>query len=182
MKPLFLAGAKRAALYVGWSQARRRQAPNTKLSITRSFFELQSPDFAWKFIWTVRTNTRNTRNIRNTRNTRNQKYQKNQKKIPIKNSPAPAINTQKEKKSQKYQKNKKKTEIPKIPKKRKNRNTKKKTLRRHLLIHKKRKKAKRATKFKKCTCAPAISTSYFFSRCSIALPGCHIAICTYLNL
>ena len=27
----------------------------TKLSITRSFFELQSPDFAWKFIWTVWT-------------------------------------------------------------------------------------------------------------------------------
>ena len=31
-------------------------APNTKLSITHSFFELQSPDFAWKFVWTVRTN------------------------------------------------------------------------------------------------------------------------------
>ena len=55
----FLAGAKRAALYVGWSQEarwRRRaggaapQAPNTKLSITHSFFELQSPDFAWKFV------------------------------------------------------------------------------------------------------------------------------------
>ena len=28
-------------------------APNTKLSITHSFFELQSPDFAWKFVWTV---------------------------------------------------------------------------------------------------------------------------------
>ena len=46
-----LAGAKRAALYVGWSQARHGtearaaapQAPNTKLSITHSFFELQSP-------------------------------------------------------------------------------------------------------------------------------------------
>ena len=24
----------------------------TKLSITRSFFDLQSPDFAWKFVWT----------------------------------------------------------------------------------------------------------------------------------
>ena len=24
----------------------------TKLSITRSFLELQSPDFAWKFVWT----------------------------------------------------------------------------------------------------------------------------------
>ena len=28
---------------------------NTKLSITRSFFELDTPDFAWKFVWTVRT-------------------------------------------------------------------------------------------------------------------------------
>ena len=27
-----------------------------KLSITRSFLELQSPDFAWKFVWTVQTN------------------------------------------------------------------------------------------------------------------------------
>jgi len=40
----------REALYVGWSQEEQEQAPNTKLSITRSFFELQSPDFAWKFI------------------------------------------------------------------------------------------------------------------------------------
>ena len=30
--------------------------PNTKLNITRSFFELQSPDFAWKFIWTDQPN------------------------------------------------------------------------------------------------------------------------------
>ena len=30
-------------------------AENTKLSITRSFFELETPDFAWKFVWTVRT-------------------------------------------------------------------------------------------------------------------------------
>ena len=50
----FLAGAKRTALYIGWSQeARRRRdgsAPNTKLSITHSFFELHTPDFAWKFV------------------------------------------------------------------------------------------------------------------------------------
>ena len=57
-----LTGAKRAALYVGWSQEARNgrvrngTAPNIKLSITRSFFELQSPDFAWKYVWTVRTN------------------------------------------------------------------------------------------------------------------------------
>jgi len=30
-------------------------APNTKLSITSSFFELQVPDFARKFVWTVWT-------------------------------------------------------------------------------------------------------------------------------
>ena len=30
-------------------------AENTKLSITRSFFEVETPDFAWKFVWTVRT-------------------------------------------------------------------------------------------------------------------------------
>ena len=27
----------------------------TKLSITRSFFELETPDLAWKFVWTIRT-------------------------------------------------------------------------------------------------------------------------------
>ena len=30
--------------------------PNIKLSITHSFFELQTPDFAWKFVWIFRTN------------------------------------------------------------------------------------------------------------------------------
>merc|ERR1719186_1047142 len=135
--PHFLAGAKRAALYVGWSQARwwdgsgtAPQAPNTKLSITRSFFELQSPDFACKFVWTVQTNTRNTRNTRNIRNIRNARNTKNTRKPKInkntknikntkntkKNSPAPAINTQKD---------------------RNTRNTRNKTLRRQLLIHKK---------------------------------------------
>ena len=27
----------------------------TKLSITRSFFELETPDLAWKFVWNIRT-------------------------------------------------------------------------------------------------------------------------------
>ena len=27
-----------------------------KTPITRPFFELQTPDFAWKFVWTVPTN------------------------------------------------------------------------------------------------------------------------------
>ena len=34
---------------------------NTKLSITSSFFELKSPDFAWKFVWTVRTKYKSTK-------------------------------------------------------------------------------------------------------------------------
>ena len=33
--------------------------PNTKLSITHSFLELQRPDFAWMFVWRVRTNSKN---------------------------------------------------------------------------------------------------------------------------
>ncbi len=39
-------------------------APNTKLSITHSFFELQSPDFVWKFVWTVRTKYKSTKSIK----------------------------------------------------------------------------------------------------------------------
>ena len=35
---------------------RSGMAENTKLSITHSFFELETPDFAWKFVWTVWTN------------------------------------------------------------------------------------------------------------------------------
>ena len=95
----FLAGEKRAALYVGWSQAWWRDggganlAPNTKLSITRSFlelqspdftkwppntklsithpfFELQSPDFAWKFVWTVRTKYKSTKSTKKYKSTK----------------------------------------------------------------------------------------------------------------
>ena len=33
--------------------------PNTKLSITHSVLELQSPGFTWKFIWTDQTNFKN---------------------------------------------------------------------------------------------------------------------------
>ena len=29
---------------------------NTKLSITHSFFELQTPDFEWKFVWRAQQN------------------------------------------------------------------------------------------------------------------------------
>ena len=43
-----------ALLVISWLEAR-----SSICSITRSFLELQSPDFAWKFVWTVQTNTRN---------------------------------------------------------------------------------------------------------------------------
>merc|ERR1712105_118512 len=97
---VLLAGAKRAALYVGWSQARhgtepRARLPNTKLSITRSFFELQSPDFAWKS---------KCQNVKMSKCQNVKMY-----------SPASAINTQKEKKARNTR-NTKKTKIPKISK------------------------------------------------------------------
>ena len=47
----FLAGAKRSALQVGWSQEGRHgtdAAQKTKLSITRSIFELEARNFAWR--------------------------------------------------------------------------------------------------------------------------------------
>ena len=44
------------ALHVG-----RSQAWHTKLSITHSFFELQTPDFAWKFVWIVQINYKSTK-------------------------------------------------------------------------------------------------------------------------
>ena len=31
------------------------EGPKTKTCITHSFFELQIPDLAWKFLWTVQT-------------------------------------------------------------------------------------------------------------------------------
>ena len=45
-----LAGAKRQALHIGWSQevARHGTAQKTKMSITRSIFELEAWNFAWR--------------------------------------------------------------------------------------------------------------------------------------
>ena len=37
----------------------------TKLSISPSFFELQTPNFAWKFVWTIRTNYKNKMTVKN---------------------------------------------------------------------------------------------------------------------
>ena len=58
----FLNGAKRRALQVGWSQGGIGAAEQkTKLSMTRSIFELEAWNFAWKFVWIIRTNYKSTK-------------------------------------------------------------------------------------------------------------------------
>ena len=59
---LFYKLARRTQFYnnVGWSMVTGMAkggggTPNMKLCITISFLELKSPDFAWKSIWTVKT-------------------------------------------------------------------------------------------------------------------------------
>ena len=47
---------------------------NTKVLITQPFFELQTPDFAWKFIWSVQSNDR-VQKYKNTK-VQNRKVQK----------------------------------------------------------------------------------------------------------
>ena len=37
-------------------QKYKKYKNSTKVLITQPFFELQTPDFAWKFIWTVQPN------------------------------------------------------------------------------------------------------------------------------
>ena len=48
-----------------------------KVLITQPFFELQTPDFAWKFIWTVEPNDKvqkyKTKKYKNTKNAKNAK-------------------------------------------------------------------------------------------------------------
>ena len=41
-------------------------------AITQPFFELQTPDFAWKFIWTVQPNEK-VQKYKNEKNTKNAK-------------------------------------------------------------------------------------------------------------
>jgi len=41
-----------------------------QITITQSFFELQTPDFAWKFIWTVRTKYKSTKRYKSTKSTK----------------------------------------------------------------------------------------------------------------
>merc|ERR1712030_103839 len=54
---------------------------STKVLITQPFFELQTPDFAWKFIWTVKPNDKvqkykkyKSTKIQKYKNTKVQKY------------------------------------------------------------------------------------------------------------
>ena len=46
---------------------------STKVFITQPFFELQPPDFAWKFIWTVEPNDK-VQKYKNYKSTKVQKY------------------------------------------------------------------------------------------------------------
>ena len=62
-----------------------------KLSITRSFFDIQTPDFAWKFIWIVEPNDKV------------QKY----KNTKVQNTKQKSTKIQKCKKCKKYKKVKK---------------------------------------------------------------------------
>ena len=50
---------------------------STKVLITQPFFELQTPDFAWKFIWTVEPNNK----VQKYKNTKIQKYKVQNKKV-----------------------------------------------------------------------------------------------------
>ena len=52
---------------------------STKVLITQSFFELQTPDFAWKFICTVQLNEK-VQKVQKYKNTKVQRGQKMKKK------------------------------------------------------------------------------------------------------
>ena len=67
----------------------------TKVLITQPFFELQTPHFAWKFIWTVQPNDKGQK-YKNKKKHKNDKNPKKSTKI-TKNSLAPAISTKESK-------------------------------------------------------------------------------------
>merc|ERR1712030_282389 len=50
---------------------------STKVLITEPFFKLQTPDFAWKFIWTVQPNDK----VQKYKSTKIQKYKVQNKKV-----------------------------------------------------------------------------------------------------
>ena len=49
------------SLGIGIGHGTEEEVPKTKTCITHSFFELQIPDLAWKFLWTVQTNYKSTK-------------------------------------------------------------------------------------------------------------------------
>ena len=57
---------------------------STKVLITQTFFELQTTDFAWKFIWTVQSNGK-VQKYKNTK-VQNRKVQKFKKRKKCKNT------------------------------------------------------------------------------------------------
>ena len=56
---------------------------STKVLITQPFFELQTPDFAWKFIWTVEPNDKvqKYQKYKKYKSTKIQKYKVQNKKV-----------------------------------------------------------------------------------------------------
>ena len=69
-------------------QKYKKDKKSTKVLITQPFFELQTPDFAWKFIWTVQPNDKVQKYKKykklqivqkSTENTKSTKIQKTQK-------------------------------------------------------------------------------------------------------
>ena len=78
--------------------------PNTKLSITHSFLELQNPDFLWNFVWTVHINSENKmaairrqllvqKRTKREKTQKSKKSNKSKKKKEKKLTCAPAIST-----------------------------------------------------------------------------------------
>ena len=59
---LLEAGSSIGSLVTGMvGHGKEEEGPKTKTCITHSFFELQIPDLAWKFLWTVQTNYKSTK-------------------------------------------------------------------------------------------------------------------------
>merc|ERR1712105_447988 len=69
---------------------------STKVLITQPFIELQTPDFAWKFIWTVEPNNK-VQKYKKYKSTKIQKY----KNTKVQSTKAQSTKIQKYKKMQK---------------------------------------------------------------------------------
>merc|ERR1712208_33027 len=81
---------------------------STKVLITQPFFELHTPDFAWKFIWTVEPNDK-VQKYKKYKSTKIQKYKvQNKKSTKIQKYKTPQKKKKKKKKKKNPQKKKKK--------------------------------------------------------------------------